>query len=415
MVAKPYDWTGGAVLEDHTRRKHKILREYVQQYITVRCQFPQQTKFRLAIVDGFSGAGRYACGSGGSPTIFIEQLRASSDALNLHRSANGMAPLEIECLLVFNDENPDAIGLLKENCAPLLAEIKDACPRLHVRVEYLVGGFESSYPKIGQMIATARYRNVLFNLDQCGHSDVRVDTLVDIMRSTGSAEIFYTFAIKSLVAFLHKRDPIKLGQRLKPLGISARDFENSEPLSKNAWLGAAEKIVFDAFRTCAPFVSPFSIHNPEGWRYWLIHFANNFRARQVYNDVLHDNATSQAHYGRSGLDMLAYDPSDDSGSLYLFDLSGRDAARTQLNTDIPRLLTEIGDALNVGEFYEQAYNATPAHKDDIHAALIGCGDLEVLTSSGGTRRSPNTIEVTDTVRLKSQRSFFPLFFNVPKK
>ena len=61
MVAKPYTWADGANLDDHSRRKHKILREYSQQYLMVRCQDPRQTRFRLAVVDGFSGGGRYTC------------------------------------------------------------------------------------------------------------------------------------------------------------------------------------------------------------------------------------------------------------------------------------------------------------------------------------------------------------------
>ena len=36
MVAKPYDWAAGATLEDHSRRKHKILREYFFNYLAVR-------------------------------------------------------------------------------------------------------------------------------------------------------------------------------------------------------------------------------------------------------------------------------------------------------------------------------------------------------------------------------------------
>jgi len=173
-------------------------------------------------------------------------------------------------------------------------------------------------------------------------------------------------------------------------------------------------MVFDGFGTCAPFVSPFSINNPDGWRYWLIHFANNYRARQVYNNVLHDNSTAQAHFGRSGLDMLAYDPEHDDGALYLFDLSGRAAAKAQLLDDIPRMVAESGDALNMSEFYESIYNATPAHKDDVHSAIIECSDLEVLTPLGGTRRKANTIEVGDTLKVKTQRSFFPMFLNAAK-
>src|SRR3546814_15689587 len=82
-------------------------------------------------------------------------------------------------------------------------------------------------------------------------------------------------------------------------------------MSRNDWLGTAENIVFDAFRLCAPYVSTFSINNPGGWRYWLIHFANAYRARQVYNNILHDNASLQAHFGSSGLNMLSYDPRHD--------------------------------------------------------------------------------------------------------
>lgn len=409
MVAKPYDWAQGAVLDDHSRRKHKILREYFQRYISTRCQLPQQSKFRLVVVDGFSGAGRYACGSPGSPLIFIEELRATLSAMNIRRAAEGLARMEIQCLLVFNDADSDALEALKMNCAPLLAAVKDEVPDLHLEARYFNGEFEASYPALKTLIAQGRFRNVLFNLDQCGHSQVSHDTVRDIMQLTGSAEIFYTFAIQALLAFLHKRDPVKLAGQVKHLGITSGELSSFERLMSNdAWLGAMERTVFDTFRSCAPYVSPFSIHNPDGWRYWFIHLANNYRARHVYNNVLHDNATSQAHFGRSGLNMLSYDPSQD-GSLYLFDMNGREAAKVQLIEDIPRLLSESGDALNVAEFYESIYNATPAHTDDVHAAIILCEDLEVLTTAGGLRRRANTIEVGDTIRLKAQRSFFPMF------
>ncbi|MFT3727862.1 MAG: three-Cys-motif partner protein TcmP [Terricaulis sp.] len=412
MVAKPYSWSTGPVLEDHTRCKHKILREYARKYIVVRCQIPQQTKFRLAIVDGFAGAGMYACRSPGSPIIFIQELRTALSQINLERAAQGLQMMEIECLLVLNDADPNAISLLKEHCAPFLAAIKDEQPKLHVLPHFTVGAFESSYPEIKRMIERGGYRNVLFNLDQCGHSKVERDTIVDIMNSAASAEIFYTFSIEPLLAFLQKRDPLKLARQLRHLGITAANLHSIDGLiSHQGWLGAAEKMVFDVFTTCARFVSPFSIHNPTGWRYWLIHFANNFRARQVYNDILHENATSQAHFGRSGLNMLAYDPDHAEGALYLFAGADREAAKLQLIEDIPRMIMQSGDAIAVSDFYEGIYNATAAHKDDVHSAMIECEDLEVLTEGGGARRKPNTIETRDIIRLKPQRSFFPIFFS----
>lgn len=415
-MEKPYEWANGATLEEHSRRKHKILREYFFQYLTVRCQLPQQERFRLAVIDGFAGGGRYQCGAAGSPIIFIEELKRAIEAVNAQRAGQGLGLIEIECLLVFNDHSRDAIETLKANIAPLQVELAQTVPRLHLRVEYLTDAFEAVYPRMKQFIEQGRYRNVLFNLDQCGHSHVERTTLVDIMRSHPSVEIFYTFAIEALLSFLQKSDPVQLALQLRPFGIESVDLDAlNGAMSKNNWLGAAERLVFETFRTCGPFVSPFSINNPGGWRYWLIHFANIYRARQVYNNVLHQNSTAQAHFGRSGLNMLSYDPSHEDGSLYLFDLSGRESTRTQLLTDIPRLISESGDAIGVGDFYEGIYNATPAHTDDVHQAIIENPDIQVITPAGGERRSANAISVGDVLKLKIQKSFFPMFLDAAKR
>ncbi len=415
MVAKPYLWQSGATLQEHSKRKHKILREYFSRYLTVRCQLPQQARFRLALVEGFSGGGRYACGTAGSPIIFIEELRAATERFNLTRTAEGMSPLDIECLLVFNDESHEAIELLKTYVEPLLAAVKAENAKLHLQVVYLNKQFETAYHEIKQLLERGRYHNVLFNLDQCGHVHVERSTLADIMGSFTSAEVFHTFAIESLLAFLQKGDPKLLKEQLGFLGAIPSAFSSLEGrMSNNDWLGAAERLVFASFRSCAKYVSPFSIHNPEGWRYWLIHFAGNYRARQEYNNVLHQNSSMQAHFGRSGLHMLSFDPAHDANALYLFDVSGRAKAKKQLSEDIPRLVTEFGDAIGVGEFYGSIYNMTPAHMDDIHAAIIENPDMEVLTGSGGERRRANTIAASDTLRMKQQRSFFPIFLGGAK-
>ncbi|MDX3972383.1 MAG: three-Cys-motif partner protein TcmP [Bradyrhizobium sp.] len=410
MVEKPYSWDAGAKLEEHSKRKHKVIREYLARYLAVRCQLPQQARFRFAIVDGFAGAGKYQCGSSGSPLIFIEVLREAIEAFNVRRLAGGMSQLDIECLLLLNDYDENAIELLKGNVAPLIAEAKQNATRLHLRVEYYSHPFEVAYPSMKQVLQQGRYHNVIFNLDQCGHSRVEVGTIADIIASFLSSEVFYTFGIASLLAFLEQSDPARLVRQLGPLGLGPSDLSRLEGvMNKNAWLGAAERIVFSSFQRCATYVSPFSINNPEGWRYWLIHFSNSVRARQEYNNVLHQNSSAQAHFGRSGLNMLAYDPQDEGNRLYLFDMSGRVEAKEQLFDDIPRLVSEFGDTVGVGDFYGSIYNATPAHMDDIHSAIIDNPDIEVITEQGGERRAANTIKPADTIRLKRQRSFFPLF------
>ena len=95
MATKQYDWAAGATLEEHSRRKHEILRGYFFDYLTVRCQLPQQSRFRLAIIDGFAGGGRYRCGTAGSPLIFLEELKKATEFVNGRRAAQGFDPVEI--------------------------------------------------------------------------------------------------------------------------------------------------------------------------------------------------------------------------------------------------------------------------------------------------------------------------------
>jgi len=256
MAEKPYEWPE-AKLEDHSRRKHKILREYFSRYLTVRCQIPQRERFRLAVVEGFAGGGRYKCGTLGSPLIFVEELRASVMEANTRRTAQGMKPLQIECLLVLNDANRDAIEMLKVNLAPLLVEVQENVPQLHVIPVYLNDPFEVAYPKIKSLLEEGRFRNVVFNLDQCGHSRVQRRTLASILRSHQATEVFYTFSIGSLLAFL-RAEPQAFTAQLAYLGLSDSDFKELEgTMSKKSWLGVANK----SFSALSANVHPMSVHS----------------------------------------------------------------------------------------------------------------------------------------------------------
>ena len=330
---------------------------------------------------------------------------AAATEINLVRADGGFRQLEIHCLLVLNDADPTAVTQLRRHVSALCV----GTPHLELEVQYFQQEFEDLYPSIRRLLIAGGYRNVVFNLDQCGHSHVTRETLRDIVSSFHSAEVFYTFAIEPLLAFLQKTDWETVERQLSHLQLRSSDLAGLRPIMSNEkWLGIAERIVFDAFRSCAPFVSPFSINNPGGWRYWLIHLAKSYRARQVYNNVLHGNSSVQAHFGRSGLDMLHYDPRYD-GNLYLFDEEGRAAARSQLLDDIPRVLSTLDDGLPMASFYERIYNITPAHADDIHGALIDNPDIVVATPNGGQRRVGQSIRADDTVSLRRQKSFFPLW------
>ena len=219
-----------------------------------------------------------------------------------------------------------------------------------------------------------------------------------------------TFAIETVLAYIsphQEKNKVPLEPQIRKEIYETIDA--GEAIGKKEWLGEVEKIIFNKLKGCAQFSSPFSINNPDGWRYWLIHFASSHRARQVYNDTLHDNSGAQAHFGRSGLHMLSYS-TEEEGQLYLFDTNSREVAKNELHDDIPNFITRHGDALSVEEFYANIYNETAAHSDDIHEMMIENPDIEVITSAGGgQRRQPNTIRPDDILRIKIQTSMFPMF------
>jgi len=411
-VINKYKWAEGAKLDEHSKKKHKILKEYFTEYLKTRCILPQQEKFRLAIIDGFSGAGIYECGSYGSPLLFVQTLKDALNEINIGRTAQGLRLMDIECTFIFNDKNKPAMEQLKKNVAPLHAEINQNEKHLHIRFEYFSKKFDQVFPEIKRMLQTLKYGNVIFNLDQCGHSLVNPEVIREIMRSWGSAEVFLTFLIGPLLTYLStNQDNDKVLAKMPDVQkkvFSLLSGDAGKLLSKEEYLGYAEKFVYDYLKACAPYVSPFSINNPDGWRYWFMHFANSPRARQVYNNVQHANSSLQAHFGRSGLHMLSYDPKHE-GQLYLFDSSSRERAKKDLYDDIPRLISQHGDALTVEEFYSISYSETAAHSDDIHEMIIENPDVEVITPKNHERRKANTIKPTDILKIKDQKSMFPLF------
>lgn len=411
MSEDPYTWTEGAILKVHSKRKHKILCEYLEKYLWVRCRIPFMSRFRLAIVDGFAGGGRYKCGAAGSPVLILQTIQDTVNEISVVRASQGMSELNVDIFMILNDVDSAAVEMLKTNVAPVQASIKETMSNLNVTIQYHSEMFEKLYPKVKEQLAANGHKSsVLFNLDPCGHSHVTTATISDILTTYSSGEIFFTFAIQSLISFLQKDNREKLEAQLKPYGVTVKELNDLDGIVKNQkWLGAVEKIVFERFKQYSQYSSPFSINNPDGWRYWMIHFANNYRARQVYNDVLHDNKTSQAHFGRSGLNMLSYDPRDE-GALYLFKEEDRENAVKQLYDDIPRVIANYGDVINVGTFFGDIYNETPAHSDDINEAIHKNPDVAVITEKGSERRSANTIKPSDTLKLRDQRSFYQILF-----
>lgn len=411
MVKHIYPWADGVPLEDHTAKKLNILRSYFHNYLRVKCT-PLNRKFRIAIVDGFAGGGAYKCGTSGSPLVFLEELAAFADQTVMWRKQRNIPALEsIECLFIVNEIDAEANLKLDGLLSQWEIENKLSQRLLNVKIQRLKKPFIEIYPDIKARLIHARFSNVLFNLDPCGYTQVSLPFIQDVLGAFKSAEVFYTFMIGSLFNYSSWSDPKRTNALVQTFcGTQEQFFEDKSFRKKGEWLGAVEKIIYTEFARSAKFASPFAINQSgnRGYNYWLMHFANSHRAREVYNDVLYQNAGDQAHYGKSGLQMLGYTSVDVGVQKFDWGDDLREANVVSLQSDLPRAISEFGDAIDIQSLKASIYNGTTSHSDDLKSVLIDHTDIEVLTKTGGKRRSPSAISDDDIVRLNEQRQLFPI-------
>ena len=164
------------------------------------------------------------------------------------------------------------------------------------------------------LLAAGRYRNVVFNLDQCGHSHVGRQT------QSRSCE-----PIRRLKSSTPSRSRRRSPSFRSPSRSSARPATPSRVgptqlgIERDMRRAPGSDRRTDRLERTGPArpISPFSL-TIRTVALLADPFANVYRARQVYNNVLHDNSSMQPFRG-SGLNMLSYDPRHYDGALYLFD------------------------------------------------------------------------------------------------
>ena len=408
MAKNAYHWETRAVLQEHSKKKHKILEEYFRAYIWERCKNPTHPGFNLAIVDGFAGGGIYKGGSAGSPVILANTLLNTVAEINLERSVKGYRNVEVKCHMILNDIDVEAIRSLKECMAPCKAKSMEPGSFVNLTIEFHTSDFESEVKNFINTIKNMGFRNVMYYLDQYGHSRVNVPTISNLLGSAKSVEVFLTYAIEALLTYLQTDNTDALVRGLRHLDIKESDIlTNGECITKWETLGKMECLVYDTFSNVAPYFSPFAIHNPDGWKYWLMHFCKSPHGRKVYNRVLHENSHMQAHYGRSGLNMLVHNPNDDQ-SLFeiLFDRTARDLSVDQLRDDVVKNVYNHKGEVMMKVFTSEAYRQTIAHSDDIDKVIFESPELEVFTCNGGARRTQNNFEPTDIIKMKPMAKYF---------
>ena len=124
-----YDWSNGPpVLENHSRCKHEIIRDYLVRYMCVVAEgflrFSNK-KFNFTIVDGFAGGGKYLYRNNevdGSPLVILKAAQEASVLINHKRTELGCDSLNINTDFFFVEKEKDAAEYLKRTLARIIRE-----------------------------------------------------------------------------------------------------------------------------------------------------------------------------------------------------------------------------------------------------------------------------------------------------
>lgn len=394
-----YPWTDelnkAPLIEDHSRIKHSIIKDYIASYLKVVASPPARA-IKLFIIDGFCGGGLYKTISNephfGSPIIALDTIKKTVGEIVGDRIVSNIRhEFKVDCEFYFIDKDQAAIDVLKKVSAPHII-IDEKLP-LSMRVNFICGEFSQIYKDILKKVGKSK---ALFILDPCGYSETPLQVMKEIMHEPHKKrEVIWTFMIDNLKAYANEDS-----QALKNAG-----YHNLLSLFNKGQKPSSfciQKEIFNLIRQDLqiPFSTPFAIKQKVGWNYWLIHLAWHYRASEVMKDVEHLHADEREHYGQSGLNMMAAQ----GDRPYLFGRDDIERGRKRLEEDLPQFLFKPAhlEGISFNDFMESTYNETPLKSEVIKGVLINHEDIEILTPNGNKRSSIKRIGTSDIVRAKRQ-------------
>lgn len=419
MPKKRYRWDLSAPpsIGAHSLAKHRILRQYLHEYVRVLTQrTPGMEVLELSIVDGFAGGGLYRADDGslvdGSPLIAIDALRAAEVEINQDRRK----PLSVRAKFYFVDEAQDAMACLR-TLLDRRVDIRRDCDGASVHT--FQKQFENALPAIVSDIRGGRRTSprAIFILDQYGYTDVPAGLLKKIFTELPRAEAFVTIAVGWIAAYLRDLDTIgkRLGVPPERVRALADALENEDSLDArdskhHDTFFLIQRLLRDAFiAESSLYYTPFFIVSRQSNRaYWLLHLANNATAHDVVKSLHWKNENHFQHFGKAGLDMLGFDPERETSrdtaqrSFFFFDDDAKARTRGALHSPLADLLASAGP-LPFNDLFARVCNETPATKEIVGRSLNDLAREGAIDKRGkdGQVRAANTPIRADDVLYRS--------------
>jgi three-Cys-motif partner protein len=330
MEKSGYEWEIGRpppVLRVHSLAKHDVLRTYLVRYLKVLAANPKIDRFRLTLVDGFSGGGLYLHETSrkeveGSPLIFLSATRDAEAEINLGRKKN----FTLDAHYIFIEKQLQTLEYLRR----LLTD-RGHGRLLDNRVRLLHGAFIDKVQDIIRFILNkGRTGRAIFLLDQYGYKDVPFPLLKQLFSALPNAEVILTFAVDALIDYLS--DSTRSEHTVANIGLGsldARDFAKLKGASDRRYFIQSRLSPIMHKESGASFFTPFFIVSRESNRdYWLVHLSMHARARDEMAKLHWELHNYFRHNGGAGLHMVGYDPNKDD------ELSGQFGFE-DFNFDVP--------------------------------------------------------------------------------
>jgi three-Cys-motif partner protein len=387
-----HEWIVGQpppLLRSHSEAKHRILRSYLALYIKRLTANIRRDTLKLRLVDGFSGGGVYIDARtkeecSGSPLIMLESVKQAQVKLASERTK----PFDLDVEYHFIESNKEHFEYLKATINA--SEYREM---LGSKISLIHTEFLTIADSMINRFADEKPRRSIFVLDQFGWSDVPFNVIKKLLGTVGNSEVILTFSVDALINFMSNRPASK--KQFDELGLQF-PFDDWESIrSDHVWRRRIQNHLHQVIPSAcgAKYYTPFFIQSPlENRDYWLIHLAGHPRARDVMTGIHWDQSNSCRHYGRSGLQMLGYDPEDDpslygqnSFDFFKFDVKAELDSVRSLTEDIPLRLYEFREGMTFENFYALVANETPATSTLIAQSikqLSISGDVSIVNPDG---------------------------------
>lgn len=416
-----YEWSPGgapAILKQHSRAKHEVLRSYLVAYLQTLVSSPSQDEIRVTMVDGFAGGGVYRHETTGelllgSPFQFLEAAVEAQALMNPERHK----PLVMNLDYFFVEEDPGAVAYLRQ----ALKE-RGYGQRLGQDIRLLEGRFEQHVQGIQEFIKrkSPRKGRSVFLLDQYGYTDVPMPLIQQLLQFP-AAEVILTFAVDALINYAG--DTAQTRGTLERLGmpevLRGRTFADIKSNERDFRLFIQSCLYRDLVEGCgASYYTVFFIRTEGYGDYWLVHLSQHPRARDVMTQVHWKHNNSFVHYGGAGINMftLGYLSGRDVGYTgqhamdFLFDDSASERTASTLMEQLPHLIFARDEGLDFEALYAATCNTSPADSEHYKRAverLIHAKEVEVVSPNGSRKTKASTIRGQDRIVPSRQLSLLP--------